>query len=590
MIERLKRARRLSHPAPTAQRAHRRRSQMPCPPESNIGPARDAIETGRTRLTITGAILTLAFAVVGLRLVDVSLLQAAVEPRATYASKSASLQFSRADIVDRNGVLLATSLPTASLYADPRLVIDPAATARRLAATLPELDEKQLTAKLASKRAFVWIKRDLTPRQQWEIIGLGLPGVDFRREETRVYPQGRLMSHVLGFVDVDEQGIAGIERRFERELKSRTAPLVLSIDMRMQHALCDELSTSRLEFDAKGAAGLILDVRTGEVMAMCSLPDFDPNEPNAAARDARFNRVAVGVYELGSAFKIFTTAMALDGGIARLDDRYDATKPLKVSRFTIRDYHAKKRWLSVSEIFMYSSNIGSARLAMEIGGKAQRAFLGNIGLLAPSEIELPEVGAPLVPDVWRPVSTMTIGFGHGIAVSPLQMVAGVAAMVNGGNFRQPTMIKRDVRNPVPGRRVVSQRTSKKIRQLMRLVVEEGTGSRADAPGYLVGGKTGTAEKSGSGGYRRRALLSSFIGTFPVDEPRYVVFALLDEPQGTKKTHGYATGGWVAAPIVGRVVQRIGPIAGIRPYDPDVPPIRRDLVMDRTPGARTLASY
>ena len=323
---------------------------------------------------------------------------------------------------------------------------------------------------------------------------------------------------------------------------------------------------------------------------MCSLPDFDPNGSKSGRDSSRFNRVAQGVYELGSAFKIFTTAMALESGVARLDDRYDATKPLKVSRFTIRDYHAKSRWLSVSEIFMYSSNIGSARLAMEVGGKAQRDFLGSIGLLTPSEVELPEVGSPLVPNVWRKISTMTIGFGHGIAVSPLQMAAGVAAMVNGGEFRQPSLVKRGPDGVPEGLRVVSERTSEKIRNLLRLVVEEGTGNRADAPGYLIGGKTGTAEKSGVGGYRRRALLSSFIGTFPTAEPRYVVFALLDEPKGTKKTHGFATGGWVAAPIVGRVVQKIGPIAEIHPYDSELPEIHRDVVINRPLQTGTLASY
>ncbi len=589
MIERMKRARRVAHPTPAAQRG-RRRTHVPCPADNNIGPAREAIEMSRKRLTITGAILTLAFCVIGLRLIDVSLMQAAVEPRVAFAPKAASLQFSRADIVDRNGILLATSLPTASLYADPRQVLDPAVAAKRLAETLPDLDEKKLAARLASKRAFVWIKRDLTPHQKWDVIRLGLPGIEFRREETRVYPQGRLMSHVVGYVDVDERGIAGVESRFEGELKSRTKPLALSIDMRMQHALCNELSAAKDEFEALGAAGLVLDARTGEVAAMCSLPDFNPNTPMATKGKSRFNRVALGVYELGSAFKIFTTAMALDAGVASLEDHYDATKPLKVSRFTIRDYHAKRRWLSVSEIFMYSSNIGSARLALEVGSEAQKVFLGDIGLLTPSEIELPEVGAPIVPKIWRPINTMTIGFGHGIAVSPLQMAAGVAAMVNGGVYRQPTLIKRAPGQIVLEKQVISERTSKKMRKLMRLVVEEGTGGRADAPGYLVGGKTGTAEKSGSGGYRRKALLSSFVGTFPADDPRYVVFALLDEPKGNKKTHGYATGGWVAAPIVGRVVRRIGPIAGIRPYENEVPPIRRDLAMDRTPGARTLASY
>ncbi|MEC7303864.1 MAG: penicillin-binding transpeptidase domain-containing protein, partial [Pseudomonadota bacterium] len=359
MIERLQKARRLAKPSPAAQRSNRRRPQIFCPADTVDPVTREALDTGRARLMMTGAILTLAFAVVGMRLVDVALLQAAVEPRAAYAPKPATLQFARADIVDRNGVLLATSLPTASLYANPRQVQDAEFTAGQLVSVLPELNRAQLTKRLASKRGFVWIKRDLTPRQQWDVIGLGLPGVDFRREETRVYPQGRLVSHVLGFVDVDEKGIAGVERQFETNLRDRAEPLALSIDMRMQHALCGELAAAQDEFSAKGAAGLVLDVRTSEVMAMCSLPDFDPNGSKAGQDSSRFNRVSQGVYELGSAFKIFTTAMALEAGVARLDDRYDATKPLKISRFTIRDYHAKSRWLSVSEIFMYSSNIGS---------------------------------------------------------------------------------------------------------------------------------------------------------------------------------------------------------------------------------------
>ncbi|MEE2687947.1 MAG: penicillin-binding protein 2 [Pseudomonadota bacterium] len=586
MIERIKRARRLAHPMPVIQRGARRRA--PCPAEEKIGPVREAIETGRKRLTIMAAILLLAFSVVGLRLVDITLMQEAMEPRVARAPNTETPQFTRANIVDRNGALLATSLPTASLYADPRQVIDAKKVAERLAEALPGLDSEKLAARLASKRGFVWIKRHLTPRQQKNVIGLGLPGVDFRREERRVYPQVRLLSHVVGYVDIDEKGIAGIERHFEDELRRRTEPLELSIDMRIQHALCGELAAAQNEFDAVGAAGLVLDVRTAEVMAMCSLPDFDPNTPMATSRVSRFNRAALGVYELGSAFKIFTTAMALDGGIARLEDRYDATKPLKISRFTIRDYHAKKRWLSVEEIFMYSSNIGSARLASEVGGKTQRSFLDSIGLLKPSAIELPEVGTPILPHVWRPINTMTIGFGHGIAVSPLQLAAGVSAMVNGGVYRQPTMLKRY--KAAPGRRVISERTSNTLRKLLRLVVEEGTGSRADTSGYRVGGKTGTAEKSGAEGYIKRALLSSFIGVFPVDEPRFVIFALLDEPKGTKKTNGYATGGWVAAPIVGRVVRRIGPVVGIRPYPEKLPSNRRNLVMNRAHGAATLASY
>ncbi len=588
MMSRLKRARRLAQPSPAAQRAGRRRPSIPCPAEVETGPVREALEIGRNRLIVAGAVLTLGFVVVAFRLIDITLLQAATEPRIAQASKASTIQLSRADIVDRNGVLLATSLPTASLYANPRQIPDADETARRLAGALPELDAKRLVRRLKRDRAFVWIKRKLTPNQRKRVLELGLPGVDFRREEARVYPQGRLMSHMLGYVDVDETGIAGVERRFDVDLRERQSPLELSIDVRYQHILCRELAQARDDFSAIGAAGLILDVRTSEVRAMCSLPDFDPNRIGETPKSARFNRAALGVYELGSAFKIFTTAMALDVGVAGLDKKFDATKPLKISRFTIRDFHAKRRWLSVSEIFMYSSNIGAARLAMEVGGTRQRDFLDRLGLLKPAAIELPEVGSPMSPRVWRPINTMTIGFGHGIAVSPLQLTAGVAAMVNGGTFRQPTLLRRDPE--ASGRRVISERTSKRMRRLMRLVVERGTGGKADAVGYLVGGKTGTAEKSGVGGYARQALLSSFVGAFPIDLPCYVIFVMLDEPKGIKASAGYATGGWVAAPAVGRIVKGIAPIAGIRPEPIEVPSVRRDFAMDRPSEPDRLATF
>jgi cell division protein FtsI (penicillin-binding protein 3) len=311
-----------------------------------------------------------------------------------------------------------------------------------------------------------------------------------------------------------------------------------------------------------------MDVNTGEIAAMSSLPGFDPNRPGAIAEELRFNRTTLGVYEMGSTFKIFTTAMALDAGTVTLGGGYDATDPIRVARFVIRDYLAKKRWLSVPEIFMYSSNIGTVKMAMDVGIAAHRNFLSNLGMMKPVRIELSETGSPLSPNRWRKINTMTISFGHGLAVSPLHLVAGVSAIVNGGIYRSPTLIKRDTNTPVPGKRVISAETSLKMRRLMRLVVDKGTGRKAAAPGFLVGGKTGTAEKVSDRGYRKKALISSFVAAFPMNKPRYVVLAMLDEAKGTKETHGYATGGWVAAPVVAAVVRRIAPVLGVRPVKVD----------------------
>jgi len=315
-------------------------------------------------------------------------------------------------------------------------------------------------------------------------------------------------------------------------------------------------------------------VRSGEVLAMVSLPDFDLNSAGNASADARFNRASLSVYEMGSTFKAFTTAMALDAGTVKIGGGYDATKPIRVARFTIRDDHPKKRWLSVPEIFIYSSNIGAAKMALDVGGERQRDFLDRLGMLRKAALEMPEVGRPMSPARWRDINTMTVAFGHGIAVSPTQLASGVAALVNGGTRVEATLLAQSADKPrTPGPRVIKARTSSIMQRLMRLNVVRGTGKKAIAAGYMVGGKTGTAEKAGAGGYRRKALLSSFVGAFPMNDPRYVVLAVIDEPKGTKATFGYATGGWTAAPVVGRVVSRIAPILGVTPVNEDSRSVR-----------------
>ena len=539
--------------------------QQPTPASTVLldGTTKQCLEVGRTRLLAAGLVFALAFAVVGLRLVGVSLLTDGREPRVAETPRANAFETVRADIVDRNGVVLATTLPTASLYTNPRQIIDPAGTARRLARVLPGLPEREIAAKLASDRSFAWIKRKLTPRQQHDVNRLGIPGLYFQQEPDRVYPHGPLAAHVVGFAGMDNRGLAGIEAAFEQRLRGSARPLALSLDLRVQHILSEELAAAMDEFRAVGATGLVLDAETGEIAAMVSLPSYEPSNPGAADSDALFNRASLGVYEMGSVFKIFTTAMALDRGAVGLRDGFDVSRPIRVARFTITDFKPKNRWLSVPEIFIYSSNIGSVHMAMEAGTPAQQAFLRGLGLTRTPDIELPEVGQPMLPAPWREINTMTIAYGHGLAVSPLQLVSAVAAVVNGGDLVPATLLKRAGGERLVVRRVLSPETSRDMRWLMRLAVQTGTGRLADAPGYLVGGKTGTADKLQGRRYARDARIASFIGAFPMDRPRYVVFAMLDEPKGTETTHGYATGGWVAAPVVRRVIGRMGPLLGIR---------------------------
>jgi cell division protein FtsI (penicillin-binding protein 3) len=528
-----------------------------------------ALETARNRLLATGVIFALAFLVMAGRLVDLTVLGGS--PGRTFAAQSAAKAVGRGDIVDRNGVVLATSLPTASVYADPKQILDADAAIADLARVFPDLDREVLRARLTSASHFAWVRRGLTPGQQDKVNRLGIPGLGFITERRRVYPHGRAVAHVVGFTDIDDHGIAGVEQTFEGSL-AEGHKLRLGLDIRVQHILRRELEASRREFSALGAAGMVLDLGSGEVIGMVSLPDFDPNDPVTDPDDeARFNRVTKGVYEMGSTMKLFTVAMALDSGSTTLSGGYDASRPLHVSRFTISDYHPKKRWLSTPEILIYSSNIGAALMAVDVGTTLQRQYLQRLGLLQPASIELPEIGAPLVPNPWREINTMTVAFGHGLAITPLQLVNGVAALVNGGVLRPARLEYRDEEGPAPGKPVLASKTSKHMRELMRQVVLHGTGTKADVPGYKIGGKTGTAEKLVRGRYIENARISSFIGAFPIDAPRYVVLAMLDEPKGKRSTANYATGGWVAAPVVARLVRHMAPLLGIPPVpDDDLP--------------------
>jgi cell division protein FtsI (penicillin-binding protein 3) len=566
----------------------------PCAPVVPEGPARRALEACRTRLFFTGVLFACVFAAVALRVVEVVLFEGGTAqshmPRFRIPAPPAP---ARADIVDRNGRLLAATLDSPSVYANPKQVLDAADATRKLVKTFPSLKSADVYAKLTSGKSFVYIKRHLTPREQYEVNQLGIPGVEFQHEERRVYPDGALTAHVVGYTGIDNAGFAGIERGLDETLKDHPDALQLSLDLRIQYVLREELQRVIDDFSAKGAAGLIMDVNTGEVLSMVSLPDFDPNHPGAAdpdhpaisVADRMFNRDTLGVYELGSIFKIFTVAMALDYGTSTVASTYDASHPINIGRFTISDYHGKHRVLSVPEILMYSSNIGAAKMAMAAGGQKQREFLARLGLLQSPKIEVSEIGAPHFPGKWRDVNVMTIAFGHGISVTPLSFASAAAALVNGGTLRPATLVKLPPGSAPQGQQVISAKTSEQMRKLMRLVVEHGTGTMAAAPGYLVGGKTGTADKVSGRHYVEKKLFSSFVGVFPINDPKYLVLTMVDEPHPNKQSHGYATGGWTVAPANSRIVQRIAPLLGVQPVDESSPEIQRALMVESLQGKR-----
>ncbi|MHA1188947.1 MAG: peptidoglycan D,D-transpeptidase FtsI family protein [Alphaproteobacteria bacterium] len=489
----------------------------------------------------------------------------------------------RPDIVDRNGEILATDIRTASLFAEPRRIFDADEAAERLATVLPDLDVRRVRSQLATDAGFAWLKREITPRQRDAIYQLGIPGFGFTMENRRFYPGGPTAAHILGHVNIDNQGIAGIEKHIDTlgladlhqagfAMDSDMAPFALSIDLRVQHAVRDELARAQERYKAIAAIGIVLDVDTGEVIALSSQPDYDPNHPQQSLDKDTLNRATVGVYEMGSTFKTFTTAMALDSGLVDLNDTFDATRPLRVSSHTIDDFHGKRRWLSVPEIFIYSSNIGTARLALTVGIDGQREFLARLGLLSTLRTELPETGAPLPPRKWTKLSSITVSFGHGISVSPLQTAVAAAALMNGGKLIPPTFRPRSVAEAeAVADPVISPRTSEIMRKLMRLNVLKGTGRRAAVPGYIVGGKTGTAEKVVNGVYVSSKRRNAFLASFPMDKPRYLVLIVIDEPKPERAGIG-ATAGLNAAPTTAAIIRRIAPMLGIQPNleNPDGP--------------------
>lgn len=493
----------------------------------------------------------------------------------------AALATKRPNIVDRRGRQLATDIETYSIFAEPRRMIDGDEAAEALIKVLPELDPADLHKKFDKDSGFAWVKREISPREQAEVHRLGIPGVGFLKEQRRVYPNGTVVSHAIGAVDVDNKGIAGIEQYLDRNDKvskdgsGLLPPVWLALDVNVQQAVRDELAKAKKEFDAIAASGVVMDVETGEIVGFVSLPDFDPNNPADALKPDNINRVAVGVYEMGSTFKALTLAMALDSGRVKLTDHFDATKPLVYGRFTINDFHAQKRVLSVPEVFTYSSNIGTGKIALEVGVEGHKAFLKKMGQLDRLRTELAESAHPIVPKNWGELNTVTISFGHGLSVAPLQALMATGALVNGGKLIPPTFLQRDKEAASAlATQVIKPRTSDQMRYLFRLNAEKGSAKKADVPGYRVGGKTGTSEKVVNGRYSSDQVMNFFTAVFPMDRPRYALLVMLDEPKPTKETHGFRTSGWNAAPVTGKIVSRIAPLLGVEPdfnAPPNLPP-------------------
>ena len=550
----------------------RRSAHQPAGPIAVEGERKQRGTQARNRIVIVFACFTLLYGIVGARLVEYGFR----EPETVSSIiRPDQLLASRPDLIDRNGEVLATDIRTVSLFAEPHKIVDADEAIEMLATVLPDLDVKGVYRKLTSQSRFQWLRRQLTPRQQSQILALGIPGIGFRPEKRRFYPGGPTASHVIGHVNIDNKGIAGMEKYVDGQGLGDLAavgmtsdedlkPVRLSLDLRVQHMLRDELAGAIERYKAIAAGGVVLNVHTGEVIAMASLPDYDPNNPVEALEKDRLNRMSAGTFEMGSTFKAFTTAMALDSGKVSMKDQFDARGSIRIGGFTISDFHGKNRILSVPEIFIYSSNIGTARMADLVGISGHKAFLTKLGLLTRMKTELPEVATPTQPSEWKKINSITISFGHGVSTTPLQTAVAAAALMNGGKLIEPTFLPRTREEAdAVAVQVLKPSTSENMRELMRMNVVQGSGKRADVDGLRVGGKTGTAEKVVNGRYSSSVRFNAFLSAFPIDNPDYVVLVVIDEPKPEEGKSG-ATAGSNAAPTVGAIVRRAAGFLGVEP--------------------------
>ncbi|WP_313528479.1 penicillin-binding protein 2 [Shinella sp.] len=533
----------------------------------------------RQRLAIMIGLFTLAYIILGARLVQYGL----SEPIQSASIGAGHAVASRPNIVDRNGLLLATDLNMVSLYAEPRRIIDADEVVEKLALVVPNLDWSETHKKLRSQSAFQWLRRQLTPKQQSDILALGLPGIGFRPEKRRIYPGGATASHIVGHVNVDNQGLAGMERYLDlqglADLRAagltndtRLEPVKLSIDLRVQNIVREVAAKAMVDYKAEAAGAVIVDVETGEVLAMASVPDYDPNEPSRRLADGSidkeyekgwFNRISNATFEMGSTFKSFTLAMGLDEGKINLDSVVDASRPIRMGGFTIRDFKGKNRPLSIPEVFQYSSNIGTAAVADMVGIEGHQQFLTRLGLLSKMETEMPGVATPTQPRTWKKINSVTISFGHGVATTPLQTAVAAAALMNGGYLVPPTFLPRTKEEAQAlATRVIKDKTSADMRTLYDWNGIKGSGRHAQVEGFHVGGKTGTADKVINGRYARDMNFNAFVAAFPMDKPRYIVLSIIDAPRTGE--NGGRTAASTAAPMIKAIIRRVAPLLGVQP--------------------------
>ncbi|WP_313605322.1 peptidoglycan D,D-transpeptidase FtsI family protein [Rhizobium sp.] len=533
----------------------------------------------RQRVAILMAGFAACFAIVGGRLAWYG----AMEPLTTASIGNPAVVASRPDIIDRNGALLATDLNMVSLYADPRKIVDANEVVEKLSAVIPNLDWRDTHKKLRSKTAFQWLRRQLTPRQQADILALGIPGIGFRPEKRRFYPGAETASHIVGHVNVDNQGLAGMERYLDqqglsdlRQLGMTSGaplePVRLSIDMRVQTIVRDVAARSMEAYQAEAAGAAIIDVETGEVLAMASVPDYNPNEPSRTLADGTvdkeyekgwFNRMSNATFEMGSTFKSFTLAMGLDAGKINLNTVVDASRPIRMGGFTIKDFKGKNRPLSIPEVFQYSSNIGTAAVADRVGIEGHQEFLTRLGLLSKMETEMPGVATPTQPRTWKKINSVTISFGHGVATTPLQTAVAAASLINGGKLLPPTFLPRTQETAIDlAKSVLKETTSADMRYLFTWNGLKGSGRGAQVEGFNVGGKTGTADKVINGRYASDINFNAFVAAFPMDKPKYIVLSIIDAPKTGE--HGGRTAASTAAPMVKQIISRAAPLLGVQP--------------------------
>ena len=548
----------------------------------------DPLITVKNRVAFATLLFIFAYLVICIRLFDVCLSGGIHQTAALEEDEESKHLFAyaenpikRADILDRNGTIIATSLPTVNLYANPKKVPYKTKAAAKLSAILPDIRYEDILDKLQRRSTFVYIKRNLTPSQQYQINALGIPGLDFENGEKRIYPHKELFAQLLGSTNIDNKGIAGMEKEMDERLTQSDIPLTLTIDSGIQDTIRVELQAAIEKFKAEGAAAILMDVNTGEIISMLSLPDYDPNMMNNVSDRALFNFATKGVYEPGSVLKIFNAAMGLESGKVKVSDKWDATKPVKLRYNTIKDYRGENRWLDLQEILIYSSNIGSARIALTVGKDEQRKFLSNLGFFTPvHSIEVAEKGVPLIPSEkrWREETTATVGYGYGISITPLHLVSAFSAIVNGGIYHAPTLVKNG--SAKESKRVISFNTSQQMRKLLRGVVTKGSGKRANVLGYEVAGKTGTANKLVNGKYVDKKVMTSFLATFPASNPKYAFFMVMDEPKPLKETWGFVTSGWNTVPTAGKIISEIAPQLNLKAnYDLDE--LRQSRIIEAT---------